>query len=573
MPTTATPIDRLTRVPRTALQAFALRGARHAGVTPSRVLLPLLASALLQACSPTTPPEAPPAPASAVPAAMPLFDVEEKSVAELGAAMADGRTTAEGLVLAYQARIRALDLEGPALRAVLAQNPAALEQARALDAKRAAGQVRGPLHGIPVLLKDNIDTADPLPTTAGSLALAANLSGRDAPLVARLRDAGAVILGKTNLSAWANFRSEQSISGWSAVGGLTRNPYALDRSPCGSSSGSGVAAAASLAAVTIGTETDGSITCPAAVNGVVGHKPTVGLVSRTHIVPISASQDTAGPMGRSVADVALTLDALAGSDPADARTAEADTRRQAYAAALSTDALRGQRIGVLRFQAGFHPGTDAVFSAALAQLQAAGAELVEITERPALDGLRNLGADELTILLAEFKTGLNAYLDGAPLAVTARTLADIIAFNRDTPAEMAVFGQNLFELSEATQGVDDPAYRAALARAQPLAAQALDGLLATHRVQALVAPTSGPAWRVDFVNGDHWVGGSAGTWPAVAGYPHVTVPMGQVHGLPVGLSIIGPAWSDARLLAFAHAFEQQARARVKPTYRETVPLP
>jgi amidase len=504
---------------------------------------------------------------------MPLFDVEEKSVAELGAAMADGSTTAEGLVLAYQARIQALDLEGPALRAVLAQNPAALEQARALDAERAAGQVRGPLHGIPVLLKDNIDTADPLPTTAGSLALAGNLTGRDAPLVARLREAGAVILGKTNLSAWANFRSEQSISGWSAVGGLTRNPYALDRSPCGSSSGSGVAAAASLAAVTIGTETDGSITCPAAVNGVVGHKPTVGLVSRTHIVPISESQDTAGPMGRTVADVALTLDVLAGSDPADARTAEADSRRQGYAAALSADALRGQRIGVLRFQAGFHPGTDAVFETALTQLRAAGAELVEITERPALDGLRNLGADELTILLAEFKTGLNAYLSNASLGVASRTLAGVIAFNRETPAEMVLFGQNLFEQAEATRGVDDPAYIAARDRAQPLAARALDGLLATHRVQALVAPTSGPAWRVDFVNGDHWVGGSAGTWPAVAGYPHVSVPMGQVHGLPVGLSLIGPAWSDARLLAFAHAFEQRARARLKPAYLETVPLP
>ena len=540
---------------------------RHALPLALLLVLPLV---LLQACSATPPPEAP---SAAAPAAMPLFDVEEKSIAELGAAMADGRTTAEGLVLAYQARIQALDLEGPALRAVLAQNPAALEQARALDAERAAGQVRGPLHGIPVLLKDNIDSADPLPTTAGSLALAGNLTGRDAPLVARLREAGAVILGKTNLSAWANFRSEQSISGWSAVGGLTRNPYALDRSPCGSSSGSGVAAAASLAAVTIGTETGGSITCPAAVNGVVGHKPTVGLVSRTHIVPISESQDTAGPMGRSVADVALALDALVGSDPADARTAEADTRRQGYAAALSADALRGQRIGVLRFQAGFHPGTDAVFNAALAQLQAAGAELVEITERPALDGLRELSADELTILLAEFKTGLNAYLGEASLAVASRTLAGVIAFNRDTPAEMAVFGQNLFEMAEATQGVEDPAYLSARARAQPLAARVLDTLLATHRVQALVAPTSGPAWRVDFVNGDHRVGGSAGTWPAVAGYPHVSLPMGQVHGLPVGMSMIGPAWSDAQLLSFAHAFEQQARARVKPGYLETVPLP
>lgn len=569
-----TPTPSPPRAPRPRLRLPAAAAPRP-GSWPWRTLALALAAGVLAGCSPSGPadPAHTAATPGAGPAATPLFDVEEKSVAELAEAMARGETTAEGLVLAYRARIRAIDLEGPALRAVLALNPAALEQARALDAERAAGRVRGPLHGIPVLLKDNIDSADPMPTTAGALALLENTTGRDAPLVARLREAGVVILGKTNLSAWANIRSMHSISGWSAAGGLTRNPHALDRSACGSSSGSGAAAAASLAALAIGTETNGSIVCPASVNGIVGHKPTVGLVSRTHVVPISESQDTAGPMGRSVADVALALTAMAGSDPADPRTAQADARREDYAAALRADALRGQRIGVLRFMAGYHPGTDAAFDAALAQLRAAGAELVEITERPALPGLRQLGDDELLILLAELKTGLNAYLAGTPAAVRTRTLAKVIAFNAATAAEMAIFGQDLFEQAQATGGTADPAYRAALARARPLAAQVLDTLLATHRVQALVAPTTGPAWTVDFVNGDHWVGGSASSWPAVAGYPHVSVPMGQVRGLPVGLSVIGPAWADARVLAFAHAFEQQARARFKPAYAPTLPLP
>jgi amidase len=533
----------------------------------------IAAAMLLSACSPRT--ETPPLPPlnANIPASAPAFDVEDLSVAQLGAALARGDVTSEGLVQAYQARIQALDVEGPALRSVLALNPQALAQARALDAERAAGTVRGPLHGIPILVKDNIDTADPLPTTVGALALSGNVTGRDAPVVARLREAGAVILGKTNLSAWANIRSVHSISGWSAVGGLTRNPHALDRSACGSSSGSGTAAAASLAALTLGTETDGSIVCPASVTGIVGHKPTVGLVSRTHIVPISVTQDTAGPMGRSVADVALALTVMAGTDPADPATAEADARREDYAAALRTDALQGQRLGVLRFQAGFHPGTDAAFEQALEQLRAAGAELVEIAAPPELPGLRQLGPDELTILLAELKTGLDAYLDSTPDAVRTRSLAQVIAFNAATPVEMALFGQDLFEQAQATRGTADLAYAAALARARPLAERVLQTLLDTHRVQALVAPTTGPAWVMDHVNGDHWTGASASQWPAMAGWPHTTVPMGRVQGLPVGLSIIGPAWADARVLAFAHAFEQQAQARVRPTYVPTLPLP
>jgi amidase len=497
----------------------------------------------------------------------PAYDVEEKSIAQLQADMTSGAVTSEQLVQAYLDRIERLDRNGPRLNSVLALNPDALEQARALDVERAAGRVRGPLHGIPVLLKDNIENLENA-TTAGSLALVNNNTNRDAPLAARLREAGAVILGKTNLSEWANIRSSYSTSGWSAVGGLTRNPYALDRNACGSSSGSGVAAAASLAAIAIGTETDGSITCPASVNGLVGIKPTVGLVSRTHIVPISHSQDTAGPMGRTVADVAAVLSVIAGSDAADAATAEADTRRQDYAAALDIDALRGQRIGVLRFQAGFSPAVDALFERALEQMRAAGAEIVEIADAP--DGLDGVGADELTILLAEFRSGLNAYLATTPQEVRTRTLADIIAFNAATPAETVLFGQDLFEQAEATQGVDDPAYRAALVRAPRAARAAIDGMLRAIGVDALVAPSLAPAWTTDIVNGDHYVGGGAGGLPAVAGYPHVTVPMGSVGGLPVGLSLFAEAWSEAKLLSFAFAYEQRARARTPPRYLESI---
>lgn len=498
----------------------------------------------------------------------PAYDVEEKSLAQLQADLTSGAVTSEQLVQAYLDRIERIDRNGPSLNSVIALNPNALEQARALDAERAAGRVRGPLHGIPILLKDNIESADPMPTTAGSLALAENVTNRDAPLVARLREAGAIILGKTNLSEWANIRSSHSTSGWSAVGGLTRNPYALDRNACGSSSGSGVAAASSLAAITIGTETDGSITCPASINGLVGIKPTVGLVSRTHVVPISHSQDTAGPMGRSVADVAAVLSVIAGSDPADAATAQADARRQDYVAALNADALRGRRIGVVRFMAGFHPPVDALFEQAITQLREAGAEIVEITERPA--SMNGLGADELTILLAELRSDLSAYLATTPPAVRTRTLADVIAFNTQTPAETVLFGQDLFEQAEATQGVDDPAYRAALGRAAPAARAAIDEMMRANNVDALAAPSLGTAWTTDIINGDHYIGGGASQLPAVSGYPHITVPMGQVGGLPVGLSLFAEAWSEAKLLSFAFAYEQRAQGRRPPRYLETV---
>lgn len=501
----------------------------------------------------------------ALPAFAAGYAVEEKSISRLAADLAEGVTTSERLVHAYLERIAAIDDSGPTLNAVIAVNPEARAAARALDAERRAGKLRGPLHGIPILLKDNIESADPMPTTAGSLALVNNVTGRDAPLVARLRAAGAIVLARTNLSEWANIRDPASVSGWSAVGGLTRNPHALHRNACGSSSGSGAGVAASLGAAAVGTETDGSIVCPASVNGIVGIKPTVGLVSRTHIVPISRTQDTAGPMGRSVADVALLLGIMAGSDGADAATAEADQRRRDYAASLDARALEGRRIGVLRFMAGFHAGTRERFDEALAQLAAGGATLVEIDEAPA--DLAALGEDELTILLAELKSGLDAYLATTPAHVGTRSLADVIAFNASTPAETVLFGQAFFERAQSTKGMDDPAYLAARARAPERAARILDGLLKANRLDALVAPTTGPAWVNDLVLGDHYVGGGASTLPAIAGYPHVTVPMGLVAGLPVGLSLIGERWSEDRLLALAYAYEQRADARRPPLYR------
>jgi amidase len=504
----------------------------------------------------------------ATPAA--AYDPTEKSIGAIEADLAAGRTTSVALVRAYVRRIKALN---PALRAIIAINPEALAQARAADAQRASGRPFGPLEGLPILIKDNIETADPIATTAGSLALEDNVTGRDAPVVARLRAAGAIILGKTNLSEWANIRSNRSISGWSGVGGQTRNPYALDRSPCGSSAGSGSAAAASLAAAAVGTETDGSVTCPAAIAGLVGLKPTVGLISRTHIVPISHTQDTAGPMTRDVRDAALMLNAMAGSDPADPATARADAHKTDYLAALRPDALQGVRVGVMRFAAAFNPETEAVFDRALESLKAAGAVLVEVPEPP---GRKQIGPLEHVVLMTELKTDLNDYLaTTSPERVRSRTLADLIDFNRAHAArEMALFGQEEFEMAEQTRGLADPAYLAAKALAHRLAGpEGIDAMLEAAHVEALVAPTTGPSWLIDPVLRDRPGGGGAGSLAAVAGYPHLTVPMGQVDGLPVGLSFIGPAWSEARLLALGYAFEQQARARRPPAYLASVQIP
>lgn len=468
----------------------------------------------------------------------------------------------------FLSQIRTYDAEGrfgepgPAINSLIAINPAALEDARASDARRLAGQTL-PLDGVPLVIKDNVE-ARGMPTTAGSLALAANQPDRDAPITARLRAAGAVLIGKSNLSEWANIRSSHSISGWSAVGGLTRNPYARDRNTCGSSSGSGAAVAAGFAIVAIGTETDGSITCPAAMNGLVGFKPTVGLVSRTGIVPISHSQDTAGPMTRTVRDAALVLNVIAGSDPGDPATAEADARKTDYAAALEGASLSGVRIGVARFLTGYSDGTDAVFEANLERLRQAGAVLVEIKDGPDMDAV---GSAEFTVLLTELKADLNAYLATTDAAqVKTRTLADVIAFNRATPRELALFDQDLFEAAEATGGLSDPAYVAARETSLRLAgAEGIDRLLKDSDVAVLIAPTTGPAWTTDIVNGDNYLG-SASTLPAVAGYPHLTVPMGQVGGLPVGLSFIGGRWQDARVLALGYAYEQLGPQRVGPGF-------
>lgn len=499
--------------------------------------------------------------AAPLPAVARTVAIEEQSIDQVQAAMTAGRASSVELTRAYLARIAALDREGPTLRSVIALNPDALAQARALDAERKAGRVRGPLHGVPILVKDNIETADPVATTAGSLALAANVTGRDAPLVARLRAAGAVILGKTNLSEWANIRSDRSMSGWSAVGGLVRNPYALDRTACGSSSGSGAAVAASLAAAAVGTETDGSITCPSSLNGVVGFKPTLGLVSRTHVVPISHSQDTAGPMARSVRDAALLLSAMSAPDPADPATTGTQVRD--YTAGLSSAALSGMRVAVIRPRD--LPADLAMrFDAALGVMRARGATLVEVAP-PKLDGL---GEAEFQVLLTELKADLDSYLGSTPAFVRTRTLDQVIAFNREHAAqEMPFFAQETFEKAAATKGLSDPAYKAARAKSLRLAGpEGIDAMLAQAGAQLLVEPSYGAAWLSDPVYGDQYGGPSAASLPAIAGYPHLTVPMGLVRGLPVGVSFIGPRGSDARVLGAGYAYEQAARARVAPRY-------
>jgi amidase len=491
--------------------------------------------------------------------------VEEASIDQLVGLMYSGKASSETITRAYLARIAAIDRKGPTLRSVIAVSPDAIAQAKAADARRKAGKRLGPIDGIPVLIKDNIETRE-LPTTAGSLALTANDTKRDAPMVARLRAAGAVILGKTNLSEWANIRSSDSMSGWSAVGGLVRNPYALDRTACGSSSGSGAAAAASLAAVAVGTETDGSVICPSSINGLVGLKPTLGMVSRTHVVPISHSQDTPGPMGRSVRDVAYLLEAMMGSDPADAATREADDRRKPFVGNLSPTAMQAVRVGYIRPQ--MSPELGKRFDEALEKLKAAGAVLVEV-KMPQLQGI---GASEFLVLQVELKADLDAYLATTPTSVKARTLNELIAFNEaNKGAEMPYFGQDIFLSSAKTKGLGDSEYKEARAKSLKQAgAEGIDAMLRDNKVQLLVTVSMGPAWLSDPVHGDQYTGPSASRLPAISGYPHLTVPMGLVGGLPVGLSFIGPAWSDGMLLSAGYAYEQVAKARVAPKYLPSV---
>ncbi len=486
------------------------------------------------------------------------YPVAEKSMTELAADVAAGKVTAEAITAAYIARIKTEDKK---INSVLALNPKALDEAKAADQRRAAGKSLGPLDGMPILLKDNIDYAG-MPTTAGSLALKDNIPAKDAPMTKRLRDAGMVILGKTNLSEWANFRSNYSTAGWTGVAGLTRNPYDLARTASGSSSGSGAAAAASMAAVTIGTETNGSVTSPANSNGVVGLKPTVGLVSRTGIVPISHNQDTAGPMTRTVMDAAALLTAMAGGDPADAATAEADAHKTDYAKGLNRDSLKGARLGVMRFQKGYTPKTAAVYEAALEALKAQGAVLVDITDFRFAD-LAKYGQ---LILNTDFKEDVQSYLVNAPAAVKTRTLADLIAFNKATPRELLVFGQDRWEAAQATMGFDDPLYKEAVEVSQrSLGPEGIDKLLKDYDVTALIQPTGEPASLIDSATGLRASGGpGAAAAPAIAGYPHLTVPMGNVAGLPVGLSFIGPKWSEQALLSLGYAFEQATHARTAP---------
>ena len=493
-----------------------------------------------------------------------LFDIVDISVVDLQAAMTAGHTTSQELVKAYQARIKAIDRTGPRINSIIEMNPDALAIAAALDLERKKSGPRGPLHGIPVLLKDNIATADKMETTAGSLAMVGVRPQRDAFIADRLRAAGAVILGKTNLSEWANFRSTRSSSGWSARGGLTRNPYSLDRTTSGSSSGSGASIAASLAAIAVGTETDGSIVSPASANGLVGIKPTLGLVSRSGIIPIAASQDTAGPMARTVADAAALLTVLAGTDARDGVTAHADQQAQDYTIFLNAKGLRGARLGVVRANfGGRNDLASKVVEDALKVLTAQGAILIDVD----LPNAGKYAAAETEVLTYELKAGLNAYLAGCRPGAKIRTLQDVIDFNEQhKKQEMPYFGQELFLRAQAKGGLDSPEYLTALDSCRNLSREeGIDKVMAAHKLDALVAPSNGPAWMTDFIKGDN--GGGGFSQPAaVAGYPHVTVPAGYVAGLPIGISFVAGAWAEPRLIALAYAFEQATKHRRSPTF-------
>lgn len=525
-----------------------------------------LAAGAMGACGCTPVPEPDKKNQSAVmTSAPPPFELDEATVASLQEAMKSGKYTSRSITELYLQRIEALDKQGPSLHSVIETNPEALHIASALDEERKAKGPRGPLHGIPILLKDNIDTADKMTTTAGSLALAGSTPSQDSTVAKKLREAGAVILGKANLSEWANIRSSKSSSGWSGRGGQCRNPYILDRNPCGSSSGSGSATSANLTALSIGTETDGSIVCPSSTCGIVGIKPTVGLVSRAGIIPISHSQDTAGPMCRTVADAAAVLSAIAGVDPRDAATAASTGKAQTdYSQFLDPNGLKGMRIGVSRADMGFSARVDKLIEDAIAALTKGGAEVVDKTD---IESLKALGDNETEVLLFELKAGLNAYLATLGDKAPVKTLKDIIDFNdKNADRELQYFGQELFIQAEAKAGLSDPKYLAALKKSQQLArAQGIDKVMAEHKLDAILAPANGPAWTTDHVNGDHFVGGSS-TAAAVAGYPNITVPCGFVGGLPIGISFFGRAWSEPTLIRIAYAYEQATKHRKAPKF-------
>lgn len=490
------------------------------------------------------------------------FEYDEKTVAELSEMMRTGRLTSRRLTEEYLERIEKVDRRGPALRSVIETNPDALAIADSLDRERRGGRTRGPLHGIPALVKDNIDTADRMHTTAGSLAMLGSRPSRDAFVVERLRAAGAVIIGKTNLSEWANFRSTRSTSGWSARGGQTLNPYALDRNPCGSSSGSGAAVAANLAAVAVGTETDGSIVCPSSATGIVGIKPTLGLVSRSGIIPIAHSQDTAGPMARTVSDAAALLNVLTGFDPRDRLTREGrGYARTDFTRSLTPAGLLGARVGVVRKSFGFNDRVDKLMEEAIEAMRGAGAIIVDPADIPTAG---QFDESEFEVLLYEFKADLNAYLAGTG-GEHPRTLKELIEFNeKNREREMPFFGQEIFLRAEKKGPLTERAYRMALRKNLRLTrAQGIDAVMTRHKLDALMAPTGGPAWTTDLVNGDHFSGGSS-SFAAVAGYPNITVPAGFVHGLPVGVSFFGRAFTETKLISVAYAFEQATKHRRPP---------
>ena len=509
----------------------------------------------------------PPAPAP--------FDLEEATIAGLQQRMQSGQDTSRSLVDKYLARIEALDRSGPALHSVLEVNPDARTIADRLDAERKSRGPRGPLHGIPILIKDNIATADRMMTTAGSLALAGATPPRDAFIVERLREAGAVILGKTNLSEWANFRSTHSTSGWSGRGGQTKNPYALDRNPSGSSSGSGASIAANLAAAAVGTETDGSIVSPSNSNGLVGFKPTLGLLSRSGIVPIAHSQDTAGPMARTVADAAALLGAMTGADPDDPATKDAGRKgRRDYSASLDPNGLKGARIGVVRNKYfGYSPATDRLADAAIAEMKKQGATIVDPAN---IATLGKFDDGEFQVLLFEFKADLNKYLTWLGAASPVHSLKDVIAFNdAHKDQEMPYFAQEIMAMAEKKGPLTSAKYTAALARNHQMARTlGIDAVMTKFKLDALVAPTGGPAWITDLMNGDSSFANSSApsTVTSVAGYPHITVPAGYYRGLPVGISFFGRAWSEATLLKLAYAYEQATKHRRPPTFATTADL-
>jgi amidase len=498
------------------------------------------------------------------------FELDEVTISALQQGLRSGKFTARSLVQKYLRRIEEIDQRGPRLNSVIEINPDALAMAEALDDERRAKGARGPLHGIPVLIKDNIATHDRMSTTAGSLALVGSVPPKDSFVAQRLREAGAVILGKTNLSEWANIRSSHSTSGWSGRGGLTRNPYVLDRNACGSSSGSGVAVAANLCAVAVGTETDGSIVCPSSVNGIVGIKPTLGLVSRYGIVPIAHSQDTAGPMARTITDAAILLGALAGVDPQDSATAESRAKATDYTQFLDPKGLRGARIGVVRKLFGFHDGVDRVIGAAIEEMKRQGAEIIDpvVIESPG-----KFDDSEQEVLLYELKSDLNAYLAWLGPGAPVHSLKEVIDFNEhNRDREMPFFGQDLFLKAEAKGPLTDKPYRDALEKNHRLTrTEGIDAVMDKNQLDALIAPTSGPAWLTDLVDGDHDLGGSS-SLAAVAGYPNINVPAGFVFGLPVGMAFFGRAYSEPTLIRLAFALEQATKARQAPRFLASAEL-